>query len=137
MKINSLLIFILSAFLFAACHHSHSNHQGKLELNQGEKWKVNEEMTPHIQKGKLILEEYMQDENASDYKQLAKDIEEQNNQLIKSCTMKGAAHDALHQWLVPHLDLVKDLKKASNEEDAKKIIGQLEASYQNYEKYFQ
>lgn len=43
---------------------------------------------------------------------LAKKIDEHTSQLISSCTMDGKAHDALHDWLMPLLQLNKDYAAA-------------------------
>lgn len=66
-----------------------SEHQAQsnINLNQGEKWQVNAEMKPHIDKGKELLAQYISTES-QDYQELAENLKAQNNALIKSCTMK-------------------------------------------------
>ena len=34
--------------------------------------------------------------------------------------MKGKAHDELHKWLLPYIDLVKELSEAKDETEAEK-----------------
>lgn len=107
----------------------------KIELNNGEKWVVNEEMKPFIQKGEDLVQLYIQDEK-TDYKSLAQQVKEQNSLLIKSCTMEGKSHDELHKWLHPHLELAEELEQAENEEESKQIVQKLKHSYQQYHSYF-
>jgi hypothetical protein len=47
-----------------------------------------------------------------DHVGLATKIDEHTKQLISSCTMDGKAHEALHAWLMPFLQLNKDYAAA-------------------------
>ncbi|MGB0918347.1 MAG: hypothetical protein ACPGU4_12210 [Flavobacteriales bacterium] len=134
MKIKLILAFVLPV-LFSACGN-HSHEQEKIELNAGQKWKVNEEMKPHIEKGREMLSAYLTDGD-TDYEKLAADLQEQNSKLIKSCTMDGKSHDELHKWLHPHLKLVKQLSDAENLEEANKITKELTVSFETYAKHFE
>lgn len=117
----------------AAHHHDESSET--IELNNGEKWVVNEEMKPFVRTGSELVNAYIQ-EDQSDYKVLAEQLKDQNNQLIKSCTMKGKSHDELHKWLHAHLELVKKLEKQADAAKASGIVLQLKNSYQEYHQYF-
>ncbi|MCO5291494.1 MAG: hypothetical protein M9959_07140 [Chitinophagaceae bacterium] len=119
---------------------THATHQHKesfeaLELNNGEKWKVNDEMKPFVQKGEELVNTYIQ-KGKTDYKTIAEQIKDQNSQLIKSCTMDGKSHDELHKWLHPHLELVKELENESNVEKVHEIISKIQYSYNLYHQYF-
>ncbi|MEZ4986407.1 MAG: hypothetical protein R2795_15440 [Saprospiraceae bacterium] len=128
------LIFLSIITLFlGACN---SKPQGNIQLNNGKKWAVNDEMKPHIEMGNSILLSYLE-QDGSDYKKLAADLKTQNDQLIKSCTMKGESHDELHKWLHPHITLVSDLAEAENATTAKSLVAQLEQSFKTYHNYFQ
>ena len=116
--------------------HHHDENAKAIELNNGERWIVNEEMKPFALKGSELVNTYIQN-NQTGYKELASQLKEQNDQLIKSCTMKGKSHEELHKWLYPHLELVKKLGQASNDNEATTIIHQLEISYREYQNYFQ
>jgi len=142
----------LSTFLLWGCNNSseksatdqqeeiHVTHQQDdsseaIELDNGEKWLVNEEMKPFVQKGAELVNAYIE-ENKTGFKELAGQLQEENNQLIKSCTMDGKSHDELHKWLHPHLELVKELENESDAVKAKEIVKQLQHSYQEYGDYF-
>lgn len=119
---------------------AHSLHQNdinaeKIALNNGEKWVVNEEMKPFVLKGSELVNGYIRN-NKGDYKSLASQLKDQNNQLIKSCTMKGKSHEELHKWLHPHLELVKELENSSDEKGTKEIVLKLQKSNEEYHRYF-
>lgn len=134
MKITFLPLLFLPV-LFTACG-SHTHHEVKIELNNGRKWAVNEEMKPHIELGRVFLETYLTNGD-TDHQKLAKDLKEQNNMLIKSCTMDGKSHDELHKWLHPHLELVKELSEASTQAEVTEVTEQLKASYDLYDQHFE
>ena len=115
--------------------HHHDDESEAIELNNGEKWLVNEEMKPFVMKGEELVNAYIQN-NHTDYKALAQQVKDQNSQLIKSCTMDGKSHDELHKWLHPHLEIVKALEDEADASKANEIVLQLQHSYQQYHHYF-
>lgn len=115
--------------------HHHDENSEAIELNNGEKWLVNEEMKPFVLKGEELVNAHIQD-GKTDYKTLAEQLKDQNSQLIKSCTMDGKSHDELHKWLHPHLDIVKALENETDATKANEIVSQLQYSYQHYHQYF-
>jgi len=120
----------------AHSEHKAQNKNTGIELNQGEKWIVNEEMKPFLKQSEEILHSYIASNDTS-HSELAGQLKAQNDQLISSCTMKGKSHDELHKWLHPHLQLVKQLKNAESEKEAKALIQKLEDSYKIYHHHFQ
>ncbi|MGM0478510.1 MAG: hypothetical protein ACQERC_04735 [Bacteroidota bacterium] len=104
-----------------------------ISLNDGEKWKVNEEMLPHIQKSEAVFESF----EGEDYNQLSKDMMQHTNNLIQSCTMDGDSHDELHKWLHPHLKLLKSLSSADAQKIKEEIIPAIEQSFNTFHKYFE
>ncbi len=117
-----------------AAHH-HDENSEAIELNNGNKWLVNEEMKPFVLKGEELVNSYIQN-NESDYKALAEQLKNQNSQLIKSCTMNGKSHDELHKWLHPHLEIVKALENETDATKASEAVLHLQHSYQQYHQYF-
>lgn len=106
----------------------------KLELNNGAKWAMNAEMKPFINEMESQVKAY--DPVNGDFKMLGKNLSETNENLIKSCTIKGTTHDVLHAWLMPHMELIDDLKKAENKEAGNKIVEELKESMEKYHEYF-
>ncbi len=117
-------------------HHDADDSSEAIELNDGEKWKVNEEMKPFIINGEALVDKFITDKS-TDYKKLAKDLKEQNQSLISSCTMDGKSHDELHKWLLPHLELTEELSEAKDENEAIEKIKELKLSFEEFHKYFE
>ncbi|MEZ5050346.1 MAG: hypothetical protein R2766_11925 [Saprospiraceae bacterium] len=132
--ITTVALVLATAYL-VSCNNSggHSHEQMVIELNNGQKWLVNDEMSPYI----LAAEKVLNDYNGDDYETLADELESQNKKLIKSCTMDGKAHDELHKWLHPHMQLIESLGDAENMAQANTIIEQLKESFNTYHTYFQ
>lgn len=124
--------------------HEHSDevendeHSDKteLKLNGDKKWAINKEMLPFLNEADKLVAGYIKNKN-TDYKKLALSLEEKNSELIKSCTMTGDSHDALHLWLEPHLELVEELKTAEDTEKANEIITKLENSFKTFHQFFE
>lgn len=126
-------------------HESHQDHKREgtsdlnsslnIELENGEKWKVNQEMMPAIQAMKTDLQAYT-DANSKDYQKLATTLDANTNLLVKSCTMQGKSHEELHKWLEPHMALVKDLKAAKDESEANEKIQEIQHSFELFNQYF-
>lgn len=109
--------------------------QELLELNDGEKWVVNEEMKPYVETGRTLVAGY-NGEGQTDYQDLANKLKEQNDRLIQSCTMTGKGHDELHKWLHPHLELVYQLSNTTETHQAQDLVDRLQESYRTYHEYF-
>jgi hypothetical protein len=115
-------------------HHSHEEEA--IELNSGQKWKVDENMMVyivHIEKdvtgfGGSTMEEY---------KQLASGLDKNIEQLTSNCTMEGQAHDELHKWLLPFIELSEQFSASATEEDAAKYYGQIKLSLEDFHRYFE
>ena len=61
--------------------HQHDESSEAIELNNGEKWLVNEEMKPFVMKGEELVNSFIQN-NHTDYKALAQQLKEQNINLL-------------------------------------------------------
>ncbi|MBK9959325.1 MAG: hypothetical protein IPP11_12430 [Chitinophagaceae bacterium] len=149
---KKVLVLAISSFVLWSCNnssekaksnqetkqeeHQHDETSEAVELNIGKKWIVNDEMKPFVAKGEGLVTTYLQSSHTN-YNELAQQLKEQNNQLIKSCTMKGKSHDELHKWLHPHLELVEALGKSTNENEAKGIVLKLQKSNEVYHQYFE
>lgn len=136
---KTILTLLFIPMLLASCSHSQQgSEQGgeQIVLINGQRWKVNEEMKPHVEQGMAILNDFLSKEGGS-HKQLADDLKEQNNKLIRSCTMDGQSHDELHKWLHPHIELVKELSEAESEQEVTDVLNRLKASYEIYTTHFE
>lgn len=150
LKRTTLLVVLASLFL-GSCdmnrnatkdHNIDNANQAELEdkvkeevaiqLNEGQKWRVNAEMLPHIQNCEAAYLNF----TGNDYSKLAEEMMSHTNQLIQNCTMTGASHDELHKWLHPHIEYVKLLGNEDKDE-AEEAFEDLEASFALYHTYFE
>src|SRR5690554_4525770 len=86
----------------------------EIELNNEQRWLVNDEMKPFIIASENLFVDYINSQD-SNHKKLAQDLKVNADALIKSCTMEGKAHDELHKWLHPYLKRIKQLETAELE----------------------
>jgi hypothetical protein len=153
MKKITILIPVISLFLFSCGNTSnekskeqtetvtHEEHQHNaeiqtIELNNGEKWKVDANMITHIRNMENDVISFAKVEQ-KDYKSLSEKLQSNIDLLTSNCTMKGKAHDELHKWLLPYIDLVKELSEAKNETEASKQFQNIQTSFTAFNQYFQ
>lgn len=116
--------------------HQHNNETQTIELNNGEKWKVDANMITHIRNMETEIETFASVEE-KDYKSLAEKLQSDIDLVTSNCTMKGKAHDELHKWLLPYIDMVKRLSEAKDETEASKEFENIQLSFTTFNQYFQ
>lgn len=118
---------------------NHKEHEEKaimLVLNNGAKWKadsttfLNAALLQNIASGakKGSLEDYMQ---------TAAQLQEGLGKMVNECKMKGADHNALHQWLEPLMEKTKELKMAATVEKAATILNEIDKQIILFAQYFE
>jgi hypothetical protein len=121
--------------LISTKHETPDNPLG-IETDHGKKWKVDAAMMAHIQK----MEEGLRSFSGSslpEFKTLAQQTNGHLNELTSFCTMSGRAHDELHKWLVPFLDLATDFEKAENETAAASKLTAIKKQMEVFHQYFE
>lgn len=153
MKKITILIPVISLFLFSCGNTSnekskeqtetvtHEEHQHNaeiqtIELNNGKKWKVDANMITHIHNMENDVISFVKVEQ-KDYKSLSKKLQSNIDLLTSNCTMRGKAHDELHKWLLPYIDLVTELSEAKDETEAEKQFQNIQTSFTSFNQYFQ
>ena len=116
--------------------HHHDDENEAIELNNGEKWEVDANMITHIRNMENDVISFAKVEQ-KDYKSLSKQLQSNIDLLTSNCTMKGKAHDELHKWLLPYIDLVKELSEAKDETEAEKEFQNIQTSFTAFNQYFQ
>ena len=116
--------------------HHHDDESEAIELNNGEKWQVNANMITHIRNMENDVVSYAKVEQ-KDYKSLSEKLQSNIDLLTSNCTMKGKAHDELHKWLLPYIDLVKEFSEAKDETEASKHFENIQISFTTFNQYFQ
>ena len=111
--------------------HQHSESE-TIQLNNGEKWKVDDNMMLHIRNMEKDVVHFDQ-EKSTNYSLLANKLKTNIDILISNCTMKGQAHDELHKWLVPYIELVDSFSK----EKSANQFTEIQNSFKTFNQYFQ
>lgn len=152
MKYTKIIITIISLFLFSCNNtsnektkveaetsthdeHHHDNESEAIELNNGEKWNVDTNMIIHIRTMENDINSFEKNEHKN-YKSLAEKLQVNIELLTSNCTMEGKAHDELHKWLLPYIDIVNELSEAKDESEAKKQFENIQTSFTTFNQYF-
>lgn len=111
--------------------HQHSDDEA-IQLNEGKKWKVDEKMMAHIRTMEKDIASFdnLKPEN---YPILAADLKKNLDLLTSNCTMKGQAHDELHKWLLPFIDLADNFSKDKSAEQ----FAEIQNSFKTFNQYFE
>lgn len=118
--------------------HEHSLNES-IELNNGSKWTVVPKMMQYIRNMESDVNHFGESQNTElkDFKQLGASLQKNIDLLTSSCTMEGKAHDELHKWLVPYIDLVGKLNASKNSEEALHTFEEIKSSLKTFNKYFE
>ncbi|MDP3180789.1 MAG: hypothetical protein Q8M67_03150 [Bacteroidota bacterium] len=153
MKTLTISITAISLFLFGcgntskekskeqtetAIHeeHHHDEESESIELKNGDKWKVDANMITHIRNMENDVI-YFTKVEPKDYKVLSEKLQAGIDLLTSNCTMKGKAHDELHKWLLPYIDMVEALSEAKDDTEAALHFKNIQTSFKTFNQYFQ
>ncbi len=142
MKILKHLLLIAIISLISACNNSSEsdkkqeteveNHaeegSNKLKMNGTEKWQANPETTEGINNMASLIDNY----NANDQQNFAGLESELNTQfqlIFERCTMKGEAHNQLHNFLMPLKNKLENISEQN--------VSETRSYLYNYYDYFE
>ena len=86
------------------------------------------------------MEKEVQNFNTTDpknYNLLGEKLQNNIDLLTSNCTMEGKAHDELHKWLLPYIDMVAELVETKDESTAMKQFENIKNSFETFNQYFQ
>lgn len=73
-----------------------------VKLNDGHPWEANPETVLGIEKMTVLIDDFEKEKyDPASYKNLSHALMEQFDYIFQECTMKGEAHDQLHNYLLP------------------------------------
>lgn len=152
---KNITAFLLCFSLLLSCnnnetvntaHESESKDQAHeavpdsngLILNNGQKWKSDASTDRNVAVLRNTVQKFetKQDPSLEDYRYFAKDLRAGIDTMVKECKMKGADHDALHQWLEPLMKNVRDLEKKADTKDAAVMAKEISNRVEMYSQYF-
>ena len=107
-----------------------------VELNSGKKWKANAETITGIKNLQTLIANFNSPDNNDSLVKLSISLENEFKLIFKNCTMTGAAHDQLHNYLLPMLGMMKKLKTPPLENQQKELK-KMENYLLRFENYFE
>ena len=129
---NLILFFALTSLMFS-CGHQQDN--SPIVLDNGQKWTIISSMDVYLQEMEDLVANF-KGESLEDHQDLAKELKENIALLTANCTMKGQAHDELHKWLLPYIELVDNYSKVDSKQAAAEHFAKVKNSFEEYNKYF-
>lgn len=152
-KIKTIAIIAASALLFgcgtasnekstvqtdtvAVEEHHHENETEAIVLDNGAKWKVNDEMMIHIRTMEKDVDAFAGSPQ-KDFNSLTGNLQKNIDLLTSSCTMKGKSHEELHKWLLPHIKVVTALSEAKDDAEKAKQFENIQTSLATFNQYFE
>jgi hypothetical protein len=144
-------IFTLSALALASCdqpvkkqtlnssvtQEPHDHTHQPIELNNGQKWKVVPEMLTYIRNMEKDVNSFVSTGKMTNYISLGRSLKQNIDGLTSSCTMEGQAHDELHKWLLPYIEMVDQLVNAGNQQLAEEEYIRIKSSFKEFNIYFE
>ena len=115
---------------------SHEGTGMELSLDEGKLWKANIETTVGVQNMIELMKNFKEKENVASYGKLTENLKQEFGIIFEKCTMKGEAHNQLHNFLIP----IKDLFKGLSSEDidtCKESFNKLNTHLVVYKNYFE
>ena len=147
-KTASLLVLIIS---LASCSNTTTDKKvettkeeknetvhpkNELSLDNGKRWVANPETTEGINAMIQLMDSFSEQDNAASYKALSDSLESEFTLIFKRCTMKGEAHNQLHNFLFPMKAKFKDLASTDLAE-CKMTFDELKTHLAAYSSYFE
>ena len=134
---NAYLILLFPCLFLLACNGHHHGTAEPVQLDNGKRWQANPETTSGIAEMQAILGRYEgQAADAAKRYALRQELEAAFQNIFKQCTMKGEAHNQLHNYLVPMNPLFEKIDGADTGE-SEAAMRQLKEHLAKYASYFE
>jgi len=130
-----LLVAVLIGTGLSSCSHQEHAQPQRIELDNGKKWLVHDNMMMHIVRmSENVKTASLQTDR--DYDGLNKSLLDGIDALTSDCTMKGKAHDELHKWLLPFIASANSYKPDMSEAQKSEWFNTIEMSMNEFDQYF-
>ncbi len=131
-----LVTLLLGFFLMGCGSDQPSSEEAPALASTAPKWKIDKEMMVFLRSAEQAVADFSPSEGAN-YSGLAEDLQGKIALLTENCTMTGAAHDALHAWLVPYMELVDTFANASDAATSKGVFQEIKAAFKAFDQQFE
>jgi hypothetical protein len=102
----------------------------EVQLNAGERWEANQATVDGIKNLSTMVEQF--DSSVQSYDTLQSNLRDEFGLIFKNCTMKGEAHEQLHNYLLPLMELFGELTL----EDREKSLAEIKEHLARFDTYF-
>ena len=142
------IVFILSLVLTYSCANKEPKKEviqeketvekkdEVLKLNDGKLWAANKETTDGVDNMIALMNSFSEKENVASYAQLTENLTSEFTTIFQKCTMKGEAHNQLHNFLIPIKDIFPELS-STNVGTCKDAFTRLNTHLKVYKNYFE
>lgn len=142
MKLKIILLISVIA-LFISCNSNKKEtidvSSIKIEgvsLDNTKLWKANIETTEGIKVMQNIMRSFSEEETVTAYTLLKGELETEFTNIFQKCTMKGEAHEQLHNYLKPMIGIFEGLE-SSDLKTCKTNFKTMENHLAGYANYFE
>ncbi|MCZ4409707.1 hypothetical protein O3Q51_12865 [Cryomorphaceae bacterium 1068] len=91
----------------------------EVQLNNGERWVANQATVDGIKNLSVMVSQF--DPSVQSYDTLQSNLRDEFGLIFKNCTMKGEAHEQLHNYLLPLMELFGKLTLEEKEDTLEEI----------------
>jgi len=134
-----LLLFLIITTSFSCKQDNKVVQSIKIEgvsLDNTRLWKANLETTEGIKIMQSIMDSFSEENNVKAYASLKDELEAEFTNIFQKCTMKGEAHNQLHNYLKPMIDIFEGLE-SSDLKTCKTHFKVMENHLAGYANYFE
>lgn len=108
----------------------HEETAGKVQLDNGKKWKANAETITGISNMSSLVQNGI--DGKMDAAKLVDSLQVEFKTIFDKCTMTGESHNQLHNYLIPIKGQMEQLKAGSNNAETLKEMQEYLLTFKNY-----
>ena len=113
----------------------HNLESTNIKLDNGKRWIVNPETKIGIENMISIMSSFEEKDNVDGFGPLTESLKSEFSMIFKKCTMKGEAHNQLHNFLLPIKGLLETLP-SNNLNRSQERYDKLNNDLKEFKKYF-
>jgi len=148
--INTFFLLVITGLVVSCGPHSekkdnnsnteqteeHQGHETELSLDNGKVWLANPETTSGIKNMAEIMNSFTDKEEIGAYSILKENLETEFGLIFQNCTMTGEAHNQLHNYLHPIIEMLEGIG-SSDLNTCKTNFDKLKEHLAEYSNYFE